>query len=100
MELMREERQQQGAVIQVKKERLQESSTREAAAEARAAAAGGALEVQERAQECPVCLDGVRNHALAPCGHALCGVCAPQVVGGPCPECRVPVESQGRVYLG
>ena len=100
VELMREERQQQGAVIQVKRERLQESALQVAQAEGRAVAAEGALERQEQARECPVCLDGQRSHALAPCGHALCGLCAPRQVGRPCPECRVPVESQARVFLG
>ena len=56
-------------------------------------------------RECPVCLetlasdDGIGVHALVPCGHSLCAICAPPMVGGPCPVCSNVVTSSLRVFV-
>ena len=41
--------------------------------------------------ECSICMDGVINTALIPCGHSLCHQCAERIEAV-CPHCR------GRIY--
>ena len=57
---------------------------------------------QDHPQTCPVCLDKVKTHLLAPCGnvqapfhryHGFCEQCAADAVArARCPLCRGPVE--------
>ena len=50
-------------------------------------------------EECPCCLERVRDTALVPCGHILCSHCAGGYKGDMCPCCRQPVAMVMRVYL-
>lgn len=41
--------------------------------------------------ECPVCLEPFRRPLAAPCGHAMCFVCAVRWRARSCPVCRSPI---------
>lgn len=58
---------------------------------------------------CPICLENMKNTALVPCGHVLCGSCVSALTGGaalgsdpqgtPCPICRKPAQSSVRIFM-
>ena len=44
-------------------------------------------------EQCALCADGMRDHALVPCGHVACGVCGLRCLRtGVCELCYEPVE--------
>lgn len=51
--------------------------------------------------QCIVCLEAARSHALVPCGHyIMCATCAAESLARnpECPCCRKPVEGVIRIY--
>ena len=52
-------------------------------------------------EECIVCMDAAKTHAIVSCGHqVLCGSCAGNQKLQKCPICRAPIDDKGviRVY--
>lgn len=52
-------------------------------------------------EECVVCMDDARTHAIVSCGHqVLCAACATNTRLKKCPVCRAPKDEKGviRVY--
>ena len=46
---------------------------------------------------CCMCLDGVVNTVLVPCGHASCRSCAAQIAE--CPQCRTQIQHRQKLFL-
>ena len=53
----------------------------------------GARLAQQIANECCICLEETSGErkiaALIPCGHTVCEECSPNMLGQPCPYCRL-----------
>ena len=59
------------------------------------------LSLFENADKCPICLDGIKNHIIIPCGHkCLCEECSYLIKNNnkDCPICNNKVESIYKVY--
>ena len=57
----------------------------------------------ENIDQCVVCMEATRSHALVPCGHyVFCATCAAESMARqqPCPCCRQPAEQAIRIYYG
>jgi rubrerythrin len=56
-------------------------------------------EVEAGHLECQLCLVRGDKFKCFGCGHVACEICAPPLVGGPCPFCRKPIESQIEMFF-
>ena len=58
----------------------------------------GARLAQQIANECCICLEETSDKrkiaALIPCGHTVCEECSPNMLGQPCPYCRLNCTSR------
>lgn len=62
---------------------------------------GMATRSREMLDECCVCLDNRKSHALLPCGHlCACEACAENLTrhGQPCPVCRQRIERSVQIF--
>jgi Zinc finger, C3HC4 type (RING finger) len=71
----------------------------------------GALDLNEQPQKhhaiddgnvmgianCSVCLNGLKNRVLIPCGHCLCAYCADRI-GRKCPICRMEIKVKNVIH--
>ncbi len=53
---------------------------------------------EETESDCSICMDAEKDTMLVPCGHFLCGGCAPQFEKADCPICRQPVIMVCKAY--
>jgi hypothetical protein len=64
--------------------------------------AGGGAGVGRGDEECVVCMDAVRTHIFAPCGHVCaCAQCARKIVetSKRCPKCRATIAQSFRAFF-
>lgn len=48
---------------------------------------------------CPVCMDGLPDFGLLPCGHMLCSECSDPLRDGECPLCRRKVDYRSKMFF-
>ncbi len=49
---------------------------------------------------CAVCMEGVRDTVLRPCGHtSTCSACFIKLRKATCPECNKPIQDKVRIFL-
>jgi len=48
--------------------------------------------------KCNICMDRDKNTALQPCGHVMCGECAPRA-GERCYHCRKTISAKSKIYI-
>jgi len=56
---------------------------------------------EEETDECVICMEAPRSHAMVPCGHrCVCADCVPNVFQDPprCPVCRTEVSSCMQIF--
>ena len=57
-------------------------------------------EAQPESNDCVICLDQTKTHAIIPCGHhCVCQACATALAGGICPICRGEVKGVMQIFI-